>query len=81
MSRVKQTAVQNIQELRYKMAEKFAALENGEISTGEAKAYIGIASVIVNACKVEVINNHALGVVKNIDFLDMENKSTNLLKQ
>lgn len=52
------------------MAEKFAALENGEITVGEAKAFTGIASAIVNTCKIEMINNATIGVTKAIDFLD-----------
>ncbi len=64
----------SIQELRYKMAEKFAALENGEITTSEAKAFVGIASVIVNSCKIEYMNNVSSGITNGIDFLVDENK-------
>lgn len=66
--------VTSIQELRYKMAEKFAALENGEITTSEAKAFVGIASVIVNSCKIEYLNNASAGVTDSIDFLVDQSK-------
>lgn len=70
MAALKRTkAVANISELRFKLAEKFAALENGEISVSEAKAFAGIASAIVNTCKLEMINNSTNGITKEIDFL------------
>lgn len=62
--------VKNMSELRFKLAEKFAALENGEISVGDAKAFAGIASAIINTCKVEMVNNSMLGAIKEIDFLN-----------
>ena len=74
----KQKSIASIQELRLKMAEKFAALENGEISIGEAKAFTGMASVMVNACKIELGNNMYNGVTSAIDFLDSDYKAKEL---
>lgn len=56
------------------MAEKFADLENGDISVNEAKAFSGMASVIVNSLKVEMINNQINGVTSAIDFLGEDAK-------
>ncbi|MBC7510412.1 MAG: hypothetical protein H7320_16945 [Ferruginibacter sp.] len=68
----KNTAVNNIQELRYKLAEKFAALENDEISIGQAKAFTGLAMAIVKTCQIEAFNNESIGVQTSIDFLGIK---------
>ena len=65
----KSKPVANIQELRFKAAERLAALENGEITNSDAKAWGGLAMVIVKTCQIEAVNNSILGVTENIDFL------------
>jgi len=70
MTKKKVTQVNNLAELRYKMAEKLAAFENGELTAKDAGVYINFGAVITQMCKTEAINNHFLGVTKSIDFLD-----------
>lgn len=61
--------VKSLSELRYKMAEKMADFENGEITAGDGKVFVGFGSVIINSFKVEQFNNVVSGVTKGIDFL------------
>lgn len=61
--------VKDLNDLRYKMAEKMAEFENGEITPSEAKVYVGFGGVILNSFKVEIFNNQAAGVNTAIDFL------------
>lgn len=68
--KTKAVQVSNLAELRFKMAEKLAAFENGELTAKDAGVYVNFGSVITAMCKTEAINNHFLGVTKSIDFLD-----------
>lgn len=79
MQRQKAKPIADLSELRYKMCEKMAAFEDGEISSVEAKTYIGFGTVIVNSCKVEMVRDQAMGVVRSIDFID-GNKDVPTLK-
>lgn len=62
--------VENLQQVRFKLAEKWAAYENDEITDKEAKVHIGFGTSLINACKVEVIRQHFTGLTEQIDFLD-----------
>lgn len=72
MSRTKVKPVKNISELRYKMADVMAAIENDEIELGKANGIIKAAGIIVNACKAEAVYNYTSGVTKAIDFIEQE---------
>lgn len=76
----KKKPVKNIQELRFKLSELYAALENDEIEIGRAKVMVGAASAIINTCKVELLNNQVIGETSQIDFLQGESNKPNLLK-
>jgi hypothetical protein len=71
---LKKKPVKNIQELRYKLAELYAALENDEVEISKAKVMVGAASAIINTCKVELLNNQVIGETKQIDFISDEQK-------
>lgn len=72
MSRKTVKPVSNLSELRYKMADLMAAIENEDIELATANGITKAAGVIVNACKVEVANNYAMGVTKSIDFIGLD---------
>ena len=61
--------VQNLDELRYKMAEKMAEFENGELTAGDAKIMIGFGGVIMKGFQVEIMNNAVSSVKRGIDFV------------
>jgi hypothetical protein len=61
--------VKNLDELRYKMAEKMAEFENGEITAGDAKIMIGFGGVIMKGFQVEIMNNAVSNVKSGIDFI------------
>jgi hypothetical protein len=67
--RKKVKPVRNLGELRYKLAEKMAEFESGELSVSEGKVYIGFAATLLNTFKVEQFNNVASGVNKAIDLV------------
>jgi hypothetical protein len=71
MSKQKAQPVTSIQELRQKLAEKFAALENKEISVSEAKQYATFATGMLHAIKIELEGARFLGMTKRIDFLHL----------
>jgi hypothetical protein len=62
-------SVTNIDDLRYRLSEKFAALENGEIDVAQAKAYTGLAAQIINSCKVQLMQQDIMGVAREIEYL------------
>jgi hypothetical protein len=65
--------VSNIQQLRFRILEKFADLENKKITVSEAKAFTGIAAVVVNSCKAEIVNNQlSKDASRSIDFMEAE---------
>jgi hypothetical protein len=76
----KKKPVKYIQELRYKLSELYAALENEEIEVSRAKVMVGAASAIINTCKVELLNSQIIGETTQIDFLQGEAKQPHLLK-
>lgn len=76
----KKKPVKNIQDLRFKLSELYAALENDEVEISKAKVMVGAASAIINTCKVELLNNQVIGETSQIDFLSSESKQPNLLK-
>lgn len=69
MPKTKQKPPKNIHELRLRMAEVFAGIQNDEVDLPTANALTKAASAIINACKVEVINNQIMRNVRTIDFL------------
>lgn len=76
----KKKPVKNIQELRFKLAELYAALENDEVDVSKAKAMVGAASAIINTCKIELLNNQVVGQTKQIDFISNEQLGQKNLK-
>ena len=71
----KQKPVKNLQELRLKISEKFAALENEEITVQQAMGFAAMAKVMISCVRVEMYNNEMKGIVQNIDFLDIAKPS------
>lgn len=75
MQRKKTNKVENILELRYKMAEKMAEFEDGEISVADAKVYVGFGTVILKSLVVEAVRDQFVGVTRSIDFLDYKQQN------
>lgn len=69
MGKQKTLPVSNLQQLRFKAAQKLADWENGEMSNSDAKAFGTLAGVILNSIKIESVHNHFIGITKQIDFL------------
>lgn len=76
----KKKPVKNIQDLRFKLSELYAALENDEVEISKAKVMVGAASAIINTCKVELLGDQLIGQTRQIDFLQGESNKPNLLK-
>ena len=66
--------IEDLEELNLKMAEKMAEMEVGEIDGAELKAYAASGMVMVNSCKAMASRDEALGVKREIRFLDGNRK-------
>lgn len=60
--------VKNLHEVRYKIAEKWAEFESGEMTAAEAKVHVGFASAVLKSFQIEVVNNQVANITKAIDF-------------
>jgi hypothetical protein len=61
--------VASMADVRFEMAMQWHLFKNGKLKIPEAKVHIGFASQIVNAYRNEVVNNHFLGITRQIDFI------------
>lgn len=74
MQSKKKRPVKNIDDLRFRMCEIFADLQNDEIDESKTRTLSQVAQVILNTVKVEMINNQMSGIAKQVDFLKAENQ-------
>lgn len=75
--------VNNIQELRYKLAELYAKLEDGAIEPSLAKQMNMAAANIIKTVQVDLIKSQSIGLVSDIDFIltekELEERNKNKL--
>jgi len=66
--------ISSLPELRFKLAELWADIDDRSVEMSEANVKVKIADVIVKSIVAEGMKNKIEGVVKTIDFIDTENQ-------
>lgn len=70
MSKKTRKLISSLPELRYKLAELWADIDERSVELSEANVKVKIADVIVKSIVAEGMKNKIEGVVKNIDFIE-----------
>lgn len=76
---MKKPSIKTPGQLRYRMAQLIDEVQTSQIEDNKAKLIIGAAAVITKSYGTEYIVNNALGITKQIDFIE-EIPKTNLIE-
>jgi hypothetical protein len=60
--------VESLDELAYKLAEKLAEFETGEITEGQMNTYSKTATAITNIFRTKIVNNMAGGIKDSVSL-------------
>lgn len=75
----KRKLISSLPELRFKLAELWADIDERSVELSEANVKVKIADVIVKSIVAEGMKNKLEGVVKNIDFIETNEKREPML--
>lgn len=79
MAKKTRRLIASLPELRFKLAELWADIDDNSVEMTEANVKVKIADVIVKSIVAEGMKNKIEGVVKTIDFIEAPEMSNTKL--